>query len=385
VEWLRDGSAAATYSLRRIAFRETSRTLQLTPATGATMKRTPQALRILYVEDSENDVELALRQLRRGGYAPQATRVESADAMHHALSSGGWDVVLSDCFMPKFGAKDALALLRARALDIPFLVVSGTISEPSASAIIQAGARAVLQKDELAQLGSLVRRVLEGPHAPPEAAPTPSPTSPVVRSVAPGGSDESLPKFLVVEDSHAYARSLKRIISRRGSAHIVHNARDAHAAIHAAAWAGIFLDVGLPDGSGLDVLARVRTFRPTTPVLVLTGDNEPEAINRACELGASFAIKPASTSLIETFIRSAQSLRQRLARAAVTWRERHALSEAESDVLLRSALGESRPEIASARSSSILTVKKHCERIVKKTGARSYQEAVAGLVREVAG
>jgi DNA-binding NarL/FixJ family response regulator len=174
-------------------------------------------------------------------------------------------------------------------------------------------------------------------------------------------------------------------VCRWGSAHVVHNARDAQAAIQATAWAGIFLDVGLPDGSGLDVLARVRAFRPTNPVLVLTGDNEPEAINRACELGASFAVKPASTSLIENFIRSAQSLRQRLARAAGTWRERHGLSEAESDVLLRSALGESRPEIASARRSSILTVKKHCERIVKKTGARSYQEAVAGLVREVAG
>jgi DNA-binding NarL/FixJ family response regulator len=208
---------------------------------------------------------------------------------------------------------------------------------------------------------------------------------PVPRVAAQLASDASRPKFLVVEDSVAYARSLKRIISRWGTVTTVGTARDAEAAIYAAPWAGIVLDVGLPDGSGLDVLAKLKVFRPTPPVLILTGDNEPSAINRACELGASFAVKPASTSLIENFVRSAASLRQRLAGAANLWRERHGLSEAEVDVLLRSALGESRLEIAAARSSSVLTVKKHCERIVKKTGVRFYHEAVSGLVREVAG
>jgi DNA-binding NarL/FixJ family response regulator len=327
------------------------------------MRRKRHRLRVLYVEDSEDDVELALRQLRRSGYAPSATRVESADAMHQALRSGTWDIVLSDCGMPGFGAKEALALLRTTTLDVPVLVVSGTISEEYANSVIQAGARAVLRKDALTELGPVVQRELRR-HVP---------------------IDEPRPDFLVVEDSKAYARSLKRVISHWGSARVVHTARDAETAILARAWAAIFLDVGLPDGSGLDVLARLRAFRPTTPVLVLTGDNDSEAINRACELRASFAMKPASTSLLEAFIRSAASLRQRLQGAAHRWRELYALSEAEQDVLVRSALGESRSEVAAARHSSILTVKKHCERIVKKTGAHFFHEAVGRLVREVAG
>jgi DNA-binding NarL/FixJ family response regulator len=201
---------------------------------------------------------------------------------------------------------------------------------------------------------------------------------------APARTDESRPSYLVVEDSDAYGRSLTRVISRWGDAHVARSARAAQTAIVAKAWTAIFIDVGLPDGSGLDVLARLRTFRPTTPVLVLTGSHEPEVINRACELQASFAVKPVSTALIETFIRAATSLRDRLATVADAWRERYGLTEAERDVLHRSALGESRLEIAAARSSSILTVKKHCEKIVKKTQVRSYHEAVGRLVREVA-
>jgi DNA-binding NarL/FixJ family response regulator len=166
---------------------------------------------------------------------------------------------------------------------------------------------------------------------------------------------------------------------------IARSAESAEAAIRAGPWAAIFLDIGLPDGSGLDVLTKLRAFRPTTPVLVLTGDNGPDVINRACELGASFAVKPVSGSLLEAFIRSTVSLRERLASAADGWRKRYGLSQSERDVLYRSALGESRLEIASGRNSSILTVKKHCERIVRKTGSRFHHEAAARLVREVVG
>jgi DNA-binding NarL/FixJ family response regulator len=197
--------------------------------------------------------------------------------------------------------------------------------------------------------------------------------------------DEPRARYQVVEDSQAYGRSLKRVISPWGSVHIARSAEDAQAAIRAGPWAAIFLDVGLPDGSGLDVLMKLRAFRPTTPVLVLTGDSASDVINRACELGASFAVKPVSSSLLEAFIRSTVSLRERLARAADSWRKRYGLSESECDVLYRSALGESRSEIATGRNCSILTVKKHCERIVKKTGARFHHEAAARLVREVAG
>jgi DNA-binding NtrC family response regulator len=116
------------------------------------------ALRVLHVEDSEQDVELALLHLRRSGYEASATRVESADAMREALRVGTWDVVFSDCSMPRFSAVDALALLRERALEIPFIIVSGTIAEETAAAAMRAGAHDFIRKDKMAGLGPAVER-----------------------------------------------------------------------------------------------------------------------------------------------------------------------------------------------------------------------------------
>lgn len=199
------------------------------------------------------------------------------------------------------------------------------------------------------------------------------------------GGGEPRPSYLIVEDSVAYGRSLKQVLGRWGDATIVRSARDAQVAVRAKAWSAVVLDVHLPDGSGLDVLARIRGLRPATPVLVLTGDNEPEAINLACELGASFAVKPVNSSLLRAFVESAASLPKRLASAADTWQRRYGLTNGERDVLLRAALGTSRTAIAAARRSSILTVKKQCEHISKKTGGGSFYAAAARLVREVAG
>ncbi len=119
-------------------------------------------LRVLHVEDSEQDVELALLQLRRSGYEASATRVESADAMREALRVGTWDVVFSDCSIPRFSAEDALALLREKALEIPFIIVSGTIAEETAAAAMRAGAHDFIRKDKLAGLGPAVERELRG-------------------------------------------------------------------------------------------------------------------------------------------------------------------------------------------------------------------------------
>ena len=165
---------------------------------------------------------------------------------------------------------------------------------------------------------------------------------------------------------------------------MVSTAREGQAAIRAQAWAAIVLDVGLPDGSGLDVLKSLRALRPATPVLVLTGDNDPDTINQACELGASFAVKPVTSSLLRAFVQSASLLPGRVASVADAWRTRYGVSEAERDVLVRSALGESRREIAAARGSSLLTVKKHCENIMKKVGERGFYLCVIRLVREAA-
>jgi two-component system cell cycle sensor histidine kinase/response regulator CckA len=115
-------------------------------------------LRILIVEDSADDAEVALLELSRGGLAPDGRRVASAAEMRAALADGPWDAVLSDYTMPGFGAAEAFALCRAADPDLPFVVVSGTIGEQRAVEMMRAGAGDYLLKGHLARLSAVVER-----------------------------------------------------------------------------------------------------------------------------------------------------------------------------------------------------------------------------------
>jgi signal transduction histidine kinase len=115
-------------------------------------------LRALVVEDSDRDAALLVRELRRGGYDLSFERVETAAAMHAALDSQSWDVVLSDYSMPRFSAPEALALVRGRNLDLPFIIISGTIGEETAVTSLRAGAHDFLIKGSLARLMPAIER-----------------------------------------------------------------------------------------------------------------------------------------------------------------------------------------------------------------------------------
>jgi len=117
-------------------------------------------LRVLLVEDSPDDAELVLRELRRGGFQPTWERVEDPAGMVAALERASWDVVIADHQLPRFSAPAALELLKQRDLDVPFLVVSGSIGEEEAVAAMRAGARDYLMKDKLARLVATVEREL---------------------------------------------------------------------------------------------------------------------------------------------------------------------------------------------------------------------------------
>ena len=117
-------------------------------------------LRVLLVEDSADDAELVLRALRRGGYQPEHRRVDTPEDMARALDEHDWDIVLADYAMPRFSAFDALAMVQERGLDIPFIVISGTIGEEIAVQAMKAGAHDYLMKDNLARLVPAVEREL---------------------------------------------------------------------------------------------------------------------------------------------------------------------------------------------------------------------------------
>jgi PAS domain S-box-containing protein/putative nucleotidyltransferase with HDIG domain len=117
-------------------------------------------LRLLIIEDSEDDTQLLLRELRRGGYAVEFERVETAQAMRAMLSEKQWDLILSDYTLPKFSAPQALEILKISGLDIPFIILSGTIGEETAVAALKAGANDFLVKGKFARLGPAIEREL---------------------------------------------------------------------------------------------------------------------------------------------------------------------------------------------------------------------------------
>jgi two-component system cell cycle sensor histidine kinase/response regulator CckA len=117
-------------------------------------------LRVLIVEDAPDDADLMLRELRRGGYEPSYRRLADVGEFIGALDSQEWDLILCDYTMPGFSGTQALALVRSRGLDVPFIFVSGTIGEETAVAAMRAGAQDYVVKGNLKRLVPAIEREL---------------------------------------------------------------------------------------------------------------------------------------------------------------------------------------------------------------------------------
>jgi PAS domain S-box-containing protein len=117
-------------------------------------------LRILIVEDSEEDTLLIVRELKRGGFDPIHERVETAKAMTAALEKHPWDIIISDYVMPNFSGLDALRVFKESGLDIPFIIVSGSIGEDTAVAAMKAGVHDYIMKGNLKRLVPAIAREL---------------------------------------------------------------------------------------------------------------------------------------------------------------------------------------------------------------------------------
>ncbi len=117
-------------------------------------------IKVLIVEDSEDDAQLLLRELKKGGYKPKHKRVETAATMKKALKEN-WDIILADYKMPNFSAPAALKVLQGTNLDIPFIIVSGSVGEDAAVAILKEGAHDFITKMNLSRLNPAIEREMQ--------------------------------------------------------------------------------------------------------------------------------------------------------------------------------------------------------------------------------
>src|SRR5437899_7712470 len=116
--------------------------------------------RILIVDDSADDTDLMQRVLRKSGHDIFSERVETAEAMESALMRADWDLIISDYSMPHFDGISALKLSQDKHIDLPFILVSGTVGEDIAVEAIKAGANDYVLKTNMARLAHAVDRAL---------------------------------------------------------------------------------------------------------------------------------------------------------------------------------------------------------------------------------
>ena len=125
----------------------------------------PALLRLLIVEDSVDDALLAVRELKRAGYEVIFERVETASEMLTALEQNTWDLVIADYSLPKFSGIGALELLKSTGLDIPFVIISGSIGEDVAVDVMKSGAHDYIMKGNVKRLVPSIERELRDAEA----------------------------------------------------------------------------------------------------------------------------------------------------------------------------------------------------------------------------
>lgn len=117
-------------------------------------------LKVLLIEDSEDDAVLVKRELKKNGYEPYIQRIETSQDMKKNLKEKSWDIVISDYVMPRFSGIDAIKQFKKTKSDIPFIVVSGKIGEDTAVESMKAGADDYIMKNNLSRLGPAIKREL---------------------------------------------------------------------------------------------------------------------------------------------------------------------------------------------------------------------------------
>lgn len=195
----------------------------------------------------------------------------------------------------------------------------------------------------------------------------------------------SQPRVLLVEDDYLTGRGCARQLERDGCEVVVApDARNARSLAATRRWSAAVIDIGLPDGSGVDLAKEMRGSAPELPILLFTGREDRAFANLAQELGAEFLYKPAAPVNIAAFVRRvvdrAAGSHERLRRATSAYGRHFALTEAEHRLLLEALRLGGRRGLEDALGVSANTVKFHIRGILRKTGCSSLEEVLRASV-----
>lgn len=189
-------------------------------------------------------------------------------------------------------------------------------------------------------------------------------------------------RFLVLEDHAPLAAVLASAARCVGDVHVARTVEEGIEAIEPRGdWAGFVIDVMMPDGNGLDVLAHARDRGCDAPALVLTALHDAVTINRTFELEGRYLVKPADPLRILSFLSDAAH-RPSIQQRAHEWSIRHGLTETEVAILLAAADGSPRDQLAFERGITSVTLKRHVHNLLRKTGDASLLAATTRLLRD---
>ncbi len=194
-------------------------------------------------------------------------------------------------------------------------------------------------------------------------------------------------ELLVVEDDFRNAKTLARLLGRFRTTRIAASVVEARALLKdGTRWTGLVVDVGLPDGSGLDVAGYARGLFPLLPVLVLTGRNDRSVINRSHKLRAEFVCKPASEADLFGFVRRAVTFErvpdERLAWLIDELAEHCELTPREVDVVAAAVANTPRQQLLETFQISENTLKSQVRSVLRKTGFESLDALAKSLLHD---
>ncbi len=193
--------------------------------------------------------------------------------------------------------------------------------------------------------------------------------------------------FLIAEDDRLVGNVLVRTLSGHGRTELVTTVEDATNALRARSYSAVVVDVGLPDGCGLDLIALARSHDPSVYALIVSGCVDERRLAEAHHLGASYLLKPVDTKQLDVFATRMRS-RQRQRHAKISallerWTLEYAFTAAERAIVELAAHGAPRSSLPELRGVASSTVKKQVQIVLTKTGDISLDAAVARLLRLV--